>query len=79
MKVIFEVEEKQAAAMALFFKSCTYEDAYRRSQGETEEARKIMAYTMLNGFTKVKRSLEKFLEDRPCNLPPTGRVCVFGG
>jgi len=66
MKVEFEVEGKQAAAMALFFKRCTFEDAYRRSHGETEESRKIMAYTILNGFTKVKRSIEKVLEDRPC-------------
>jgi len=65
MKVVFEVEEKQAAAMALFFKRCTYEDAYRRSHGETEETRKNMAYTMLNGFSKVEQGLEKSFRTGP--------------
>jgi flagellar biosynthesis protein FliP len=61
MKVEFEVEKKQALALAIFFKRATFDDAYRRAHGETEEAQKDMAYTMLNAFSKIEHGLEKSL------------------
>ena len=46
-----------AAALSVFLKRVTFEDAYRRADGETETARKEMAYRILQGLQAVETSL----------------------
>jgi hypothetical protein len=51
--------EKAARAMAEFCKRATYNDAYNRAAGETEEKRKARAYEMLEGLSDIQSALEK--------------------
>jgi hypothetical protein len=46
-------DEKYLKALAYFCKRITYDDAYRRSHGETEAERKDMAYTILNVMSDI--------------------------
>jgi len=49
------ISDKRAAMdLAVFIKRVTYDDAYRRSDGETEEARKEMAYRILSVLGDVQ-------------------------
>ena len=49
--------EHHAMALAQFCKRVTYEDAYRRAHGETEEERKAMAYRILGALGDVENAL----------------------
>ena len=46
-----------AATLAVFLKRVTFDDAYRRADGETETARKEMAYRILKGLKNVEKAL----------------------
>ena len=46
-----------AVALAVFLKRVTFDDAYRRADGDTEAARKEMAYRILDGLSEVKKAL----------------------
>ena len=46
-----------AAALAAFLKRVTFDDAYRRADGETETARKEMACRILKGLAEVEKAL----------------------
>jgi hypothetical protein len=48
-----------AAALSVFCKRITFEDAYRRADGDTETARKEMAYRILRGLSDVEAGLAK--------------------
>jgi len=49
--------EKAARAVAEFCKRVTFDDAYRRTAGETEESRKTAAYEMLDGLADIESAL----------------------
>jgi hypothetical protein len=44
-------------ALAVFCRRVTFDDAYRRSDGETEEDRKAMAYRILAALADVETCL----------------------
>ena len=46
-----------AASLAVFLKRVTFDDAYRRADGDTETARKEMAYRILKGLKNVEEAL----------------------
>jgi hypothetical protein len=48
-----------AKALAVFCKRVTFEDAYRRTDGETEEERKAMAYKILAALSDVETCLSE--------------------
>jgi len=48
-----------AGALAYFCKHITFEDAYRRSHGDTDVERKEMAYRILSALSDVEASLAK--------------------
>jgi len=48
-----------AEALAVFCKRVTYDDAYRRAHGETEDERKEMAYRILVALSEVEACLAK--------------------
>jgi hypothetical protein len=56
MKLTFS-NEHTAKALAVFCKRVTFEDAYRRADGETEEERKEMAYRILTALSKLETCL----------------------
>jgi hypothetical protein len=56
MKLTFSNEDN-ARAFAAFCKRVTFNDAYRRADGETEEERKAMAYRILAALSDVEASL----------------------
>jgi hypothetical protein len=56
---VFFVDEKNAMAMAQFCKRVTYEDAYNRAHGETEEERKTMANDIFSGFFSIEKALRE--------------------
>ena len=43
--------------LAFFLKRVTFEDAYRRSHGDTEVARKAMAYRILEALSDLENKL----------------------
>jgi len=53
------ISNDNAEALAIFCKRVTFEDAYRRADGETEAERKAMAYRILDAFSDVEGCLEK--------------------
>jgi len=59
MKLTIEIENDNAAVLAVFLRRVTYEDAYRRANGETEEKRKEMAYKILEAMGDVEKCLNK--------------------
>jgi hypothetical protein len=58
MKLIFGTKYN-AEALAVFCKRITFEDAYRRADGKTEEERKAMAYRILTALSDVETCLEE--------------------
>jgi hypothetical protein len=52
MKLTFS-NEQNAGALAVFCKRVTYDDAYRRSDGETEAERMDMAYRILSAIAEL--------------------------
>jgi hypothetical protein len=58
MKLTFS-NEHSAEAFATFCKRVTFDDAYRRADGETEEERKAMAYRILAALSDVRTCLEE--------------------
>ena len=48
---------KNAMALAMFCKRVTFDDAYRRAHGETEEERRDMAYRILEALSSVETCL----------------------
>jgi hypothetical protein len=56
MKLTIE-NKHNAEALAVFCKRVTFEDAYRRAHGETEEKRKAMAYRILAALSDVETCL----------------------
>jgi hypothetical protein len=58
MKLAFS-NENNAKVLAVFCKRITFEDAYRRAHGETEEERKIMAYRILAALSDVETCLNE--------------------
>ena len=50
--------EKTARAVAEFCKRVTFDDAYRRASGETDEDRKTRAYEMLDGLADIEKALQ---------------------
>jgi hypothetical protein len=58
MKLTFS-NKYNAEALAVFCKSITFDDAYRRADGETEEKRKAMAYRILAALSDVETSLSE--------------------
>jgi hypothetical protein len=46
-----------AKALAVFCKRVTFEDAYRRADGETEIERQAMAYRILEALSDVETCL----------------------
>jgi hypothetical protein len=58
MKLTFRNEDG-AKVLAVFCKRVTFEDAYRRADGETEEERKVMAYRILSALADVETRLEE--------------------
>jgi hypothetical protein len=56
MKLTFR-NEYDAKVLAIFCKRVTFEDAYRRADGETEEKRKIMAYRILAALSDIETCL----------------------
>jgi hypothetical protein len=56
MKLTFS-SEHNAEALAVFCKRVTFDDAYRRADGETEEERKAMAYRILSALSDVEMCL----------------------
>jgi hypothetical protein len=53
MKLTFS-NKHNAEALAVFCKRVTFEDAYRRADGETELERKEMAYRILCALSDVE-------------------------
>jgi len=53
------ISKENAEVLAVFVKRVTYDDAYRRSHGETEEDRKAMAYRILEALSEVEACLTK--------------------
>jgi len=53
--------DEYAEDLAQFCKRVTFEDAYRRSHGETEEERKAMAYRILRALGEVQEYLNHFI------------------
>jgi hypothetical protein len=51
--------EHNAKALAVFCKRVTFEDAYRRADGETEKDRKAMAYKILLALSDVETYLRE--------------------
>jgi hypothetical protein len=56
MKLTFR-SKHEAKALAVFCKRVTFDDAYRRADGETEEERKAMAYRILAAFSDLEACL----------------------
>jgi hypothetical protein len=56
MKLIFG-NKHNAEALAVFCRRVTFEDAYRRADGETEEKRKDMAYRILAALSDLETCL----------------------
>ena len=50
-------KKQNAAALAVFLKRVTYDDAYNKADGETEEERTAMAYQILNALSDVEACL----------------------
>jgi hypothetical protein len=60
MKIQIDFRGKyQASALAEFCKRVTFDDAYRRASGETDEERKTQAYVILEGLADVQDALNK--------------------
>jgi len=53
------ISKENAEALAVFCKRVTYDDAYRRADGETETERKMMAYGILEALSDVEAGLAK--------------------
>ena len=49
--------EHNAGALAVFCKRVTFEDAYRRSDGETGKDREAMAYRILGALSDIETYL----------------------
>jgi hypothetical protein len=64
MKLTFG-NKHSARALATFCERVTFEDAYRRADGETEEERKEMAYRILAALSDVKTCLEDSWRIKP--------------
>jgi hypothetical protein len=58
MKLTFS-NEYNAEALAVFCKRVTFDDAYRRADGENEEERKAMAYRILSAISDVESCLRE--------------------
>jgi hypothetical protein len=58
MKLTFS-NEQNAEALAIFCKRVTFEDAYRRADGETGEERKAMAYRIIAAISDVEMCLKE--------------------
>jgi hypothetical protein len=58
MKLTFS-NEHNAEALAVFCKRVTFDDAYRRADGDTEEERKAAAYRILAALSDVRTCLEE--------------------
>jgi hypothetical protein len=56
MKLTFS-NKHNTEALAVFCKRVTFEDAYRRADGATEEERKAMAYRILAALSDVEACL----------------------
>jgi hypothetical protein len=56
MKLTFR-NEYNTQALAVFCKRVTFDDAYRRADGETEEKRKAMAYRILAALSDIETCL----------------------
>jgi hypothetical protein len=56
--VITLPNKRVTTALATFCKRVTFDDAYRRADGETEEERKAMAYRILEALSDVRGCLE---------------------
>jgi hypothetical protein len=50
--------ESHIEAIACFCNRVTFEDAYLRAHGETNEEREAMAYRILEGFSDIETSLQ---------------------
>jgi len=58
MKMTLTISDhEKAEALAQFCKRVTFDDAYRRAHGETEEERKKMAYRILGALSIVETCL----------------------
>jgi hypothetical protein len=53
------IDPDTAEVLAVFCKRVTFEDAYLRADGETEEERKAMAYRILSALSDVNTCLEE--------------------
>jgi hypothetical protein len=51
-------DKKVATALATFCKRATFDDAYLRADGITEEEHKAMAYRILEALSDVRECLE---------------------
>jgi hypothetical protein len=58
MKLTF-INKRSVEALAVFCKRVTFDDAYHRADGETEEERKEMAYRILAALADVEACLEE--------------------
>jgi hypothetical protein len=54
-----EISGDNAMELAYFCKRATFDDAYERSHGETEEDRESMAYRILSALEEIGSSLSK--------------------
>jgi hypothetical protein len=58
-QIVITLRNKRVAtALATFCKRVTFDDAYRRADGETEEERKAMANRIVAALSDVRTSLE---------------------
>ena len=57
MNLIIE-NQYNAEALAVFCKRVTFDDCYRRANGENETERKAMAYRMLSALSAVEECLK---------------------
>jgi hypothetical protein len=58
MELVFS-DERNGKALAAFCRRVTFDDAYRRADGETEEERKAMAHRIMAAFSDVRACLEE--------------------
>jgi len=54
-----EISDKYAMDLAYFCKRATFDDAYERAHGETEEKHEAMAYRILRSLNEIEQSLRK--------------------
>jgi len=52
-----EISGEYARDLAYFCKRATYDDAYERAHGETEEERDAMTLRILRAFSEISKSL----------------------